>query len=139
VTIQVTFDRVFKATDGAVLGVTMIAYDDPVTYSAVNIDLKKGFEINEFHKMLGHCGSDRLKKTANIHGFKLIGEYKTCEECAIAKLDRRMLRKSGRDEVRSLKTGSSLILVPLKMEALVDPNFGSLLSITVQIIVGVYF
>jgi hypothetical protein len=60
----------------------MIAYDDPVAYSAVNMDLKKGVEINKFHKMLGHCGSDKLKKTANIHGFRLIGEFKTCEECA---------------------------------------------------------
>jgi hypothetical protein len=37
---KVTFDRVFKAKDGAVFGVKMIAYDDPVAYSAVNMDLK---------------------------------------------------------------------------------------------------
>jgi len=41
--------------------------------------------INEFHKILGHCGSDRLEKTAKIHNFKLCGEFQTCEECAIAK------------------------------------------------------
>jgi hypothetical protein len=33
----------------------MIAFNDPVVYSAVNIDLKKGVEINKFQKMLGHC------------------------------------------------------------------------------------
>jgi hypothetical protein len=69
---KVTFDRVFKAKDGAVLEVKMIAYDDPVAYSAVNMDLKKGVEINKFCNMLGRCGSDKLEKTANIHGFKLI-------------------------------------------------------------------
>jgi hypothetical protein len=63
---KVTFGRVFKAKDGAVLGVKMIAYDDPVSYSVVSMDLKKGVEINKFHKMLGHCGSDKLKKTANF-------------------------------------------------------------------------
>jgi hypothetical protein len=36
----------FKAKDGAVSGVKMIAYDDPVAYSVVNMDLKKGVEIN---------------------------------------------------------------------------------------------
>ena len=36
--------------------------------------------------MLGHCGSDRLQKTAKIHGFKLIGELHTCENCVIAKV-----------------------------------------------------
>jgi hypothetical protein len=50
----------------------MIAYNDPVAYSAVNMDLKKGVKINKFHKILDHCRSDKLKKTANIHGFKLI-------------------------------------------------------------------
>jgi hypothetical protein len=64
-----------KAKDEAVSGVKMIAYNNPVAYSAVNTDLKKGVEINKFHTMLGHCGSDRLKKTANIHDFKLIGDF----------------------------------------------------------------
>jgi hypothetical protein len=82
---KVTFDRVFKAKDGAVSEVKMIAYDNPVNDSAVKMDLKKDVEINKFHRMLGHCGSGKLKNTANIHGFKLIGEFKTCEECAISK------------------------------------------------------
>ena len=30
---KVTFDRVFKAKDGVVSGVKMIAYEDPVAYS----------------------------------------------------------------------------------------------------------
>jgi hypothetical protein len=42
----------------------------------VNTDLKKGGEVNKFNKMLGHCGPDRLEKTANFHGFRLIGEFK---------------------------------------------------------------
>jgi hypothetical protein len=71
----------------------MIAYDNPVNYSAVNMDLKKGVEINKFHKLLGHCGSDKLKNTANIHGFKLIGEFKTCEECAISKARKKNVAK----------------------------------------------
>jgi hypothetical protein len=71
----------------------MIAYNDPVAYSAVNMDLKKGVEINKFHKMLDHCRSDKLKKTANIHGFKLIGEFKTCEDCAISKARQKNVAK----------------------------------------------
>ena len=57
------------------------------------MDLKKGVEINKFHKMLGHCGSDKLRKTANIHGFKLIGEFTTCEECAISKARQKNVAK----------------------------------------------
>ena len=43
--------------------------------------------------MLGHCGSDRLEKTAKIHGFNLIGDFKTCEECAIAKARQKNVKK----------------------------------------------
>ena len=35
--------------------------------------------------MIGHCGTDRLKRTATIHGLKLKGELKICEDCAVAK------------------------------------------------------
>jgi hypothetical protein len=35
--------------------------------------------------MMGHCGTDRLKKTATIHSLKLKGELKFCEDCAVAK------------------------------------------------------
>ena len=35
--------------------------------------------------MLGNCWSDRLVKTAKIHSVKLSGEFRMCEECAIAK------------------------------------------------------
>jgi hypothetical protein len=41
-------------------------------------------DINEFHKILGHCGSDRFEKTTRIHDLKLNGEFKTCEQSSIA-------------------------------------------------------
>jgi hypothetical protein len=41
--------------------------------------------VNKFHEMIEHCGVNRLKKTANIHGLKLKGEFKVCEDCAVAK------------------------------------------------------
>jgi hypothetical protein len=40
--------------------------------------------MNDFHSILGHCGSERLEKTDKIHNLKLHGEFKNCEQCAIA-------------------------------------------------------
>ena len=82
---KITFDRFFKAKDGTVSGILMRPCDNPVAYTVLNGVTKKGIEINEFHTMFGHCGSDRLERTARIHGFKLFGELKTCEQCAISK------------------------------------------------------
>jgi hypothetical protein len=41
--------------------------------------------LNKFHEMIGHCGVDRLKKTTIIHGLKLKGGFKVCEDFALAK------------------------------------------------------
>jgi hypothetical protein len=38
-----------------------------------------------FYKMIGHCGTDRLKRTTTIHNLKLKGELKVCEDCAMAR------------------------------------------------------
>ena len=122
---RIKFDRVFKAKDGTVSGIKMTVCDGSVAYSTISDVSKKGIEINEFHKMLGHCGSDRLEKTAKIHGFNLIGDFKTCEECAIAKARQKNVKKSGREEVKSLEKDSTLILALLRVLVMVDLNFGS--------------
>jgi hypothetical protein len=43
--------------------------------------------------MLGHCGSDKLERTAKIHDFKLFGEFKTCKECVISKVRQKSVNK----------------------------------------------
>jgi hypothetical protein len=90
---KLTSDRVFKAKDGAASGIMMLAYNSPVAYSDVNTVLKKGVEINKFHKKSGHFGSDRSEKSAKIHGFKLIGEFETYKECAISKARQKNVKK----------------------------------------------
>ena len=35
--------------------------------------------------MIGHCGFDCLKRTVAIHGLRLKGDLKECEDCAVAK------------------------------------------------------
>jgi len=82
---KITFDRFYKAKDGTVSGILMRPRYNAVAYTALNSATKQGIEINKFHTMLGHCGSDRLERTAKIHGFELFGELKKCEQCAISK------------------------------------------------------
>jgi hypothetical protein len=43
--------------------------------------------------MIGHCGVDHLKKTANIHGLKLKGEFKVYEDCAVLKVRQRNINQ----------------------------------------------
>jgi hypothetical protein len=82
---KITFERFFKAKDGTVSGILMRPCDNLVAYTVLNGVTKKGIEIIDFHTTLGNCGSDRLERTARIHGFKLFGEFKTCEQSTISK------------------------------------------------------
>jgi GAG-pre-integrase domain len=64
----------------------MIGNESPKAYVAQsNFSSVNAIDINKFHKRIGHCGTDRLKRTATIHNLKLKGELKVCEDCALAK------------------------------------------------------
>jgi hypothetical protein len=82
----VTCDRVIKAANGSIFGIKVTTYDPSVAYLAKgSLTAIKEIDVNKFHEMIGHCGVDRLKKTANIHVLKLKGEFKVCEDCVVAK------------------------------------------------------
>jgi hypothetical protein len=68
--------------------------DSPIVYNTISGPLYgKKVDISEFHNMLGHCGSNRLENNAKIHEFKLNGEFKTCEQCDIAKCRQKNINK----------------------------------------------
>jgi hypothetical protein len=81
-------------SNGSVSGIKLSINESPVAYNTIsNFRPGKSININDFHKMLGHCGSDRLQKTAKIHGLKLSGKFETCAECAIAKARQKNVNK----------------------------------------------
>jgi hypothetical protein len=91
---SITFDRIIKSLDGTVSGIKMGHLDFPTTYIAQNkLDSGKSTNVNKFHEMIGHCGLDCLKKTAQVHGLKLKGDFKVFEDCAVAKARQKNLKK----------------------------------------------
>jgi hypothetical protein len=92
--VSVTFDRVIKTINGSISGIKMATYDPSLAYlSKGSLTAIKEINVNKVYEMIGHCGVDRLKKTANIHGLKLKGEFKVCEDCALAKARQRNIYK----------------------------------------------
>jgi hypothetical protein len=72
----------------------MTTHDPSIAYLAKeSLIAIKEIDLNKFHDMIGHCGVDRLKKTANIHRLKLKGKFKVCEDCALAKARQRNVNK----------------------------------------------
>jgi hypothetical protein len=84
--VSVTFDRVIKTVNRSIYGIKMTTYDPSIAYiTKGSLTAIKEIDVNKFHETIGHCGVDRLKKTANIHGLKLKEEFEVCEDCAVAK------------------------------------------------------
>jgi hypothetical protein len=91
---SITFDRIIKSLDGTVSGIKMVYLDSPTAYIAQNkLDSGKSIDVNKFHEMIGHYGLDCLKKTAQVHGLKLKGDFKVCEDCTVAKARQKNLNK----------------------------------------------
>jgi hypothetical protein len=70
--VSVKYDRVIKTVNGSISGIKMTTHDPSVAYIAKgSLTAIKEVDVNKFHEMIGHCGVERLKKTANTHGLKL--------------------------------------------------------------------
>ena len=74
--------------DGYVTGVTMRLL--PIEHinngcTHTSAGKERIYDINQLHKMFGHCGSDILRSTIKLYGFKSSDEFDTCKEYAIAK------------------------------------------------------
>jgi hypothetical protein len=68
---------IIKSLDGTVSGIKMVHLDSPTAYIAQNkLDSGKSVNVNKFHEIMGNCGLDRLKKTAQVQGLKLKGDFK---------------------------------------------------------------
>jgi hypothetical protein len=86
-----------RTTNGSVSGIKLLVNEPPVFYNTlIDTFYGKKVYINEFHKILGHFGSDRLGKNAKIHNLKLNGEFKTCEQFAIAKARQKHFNKQSK-------------------------------------------
>jgi hypothetical protein len=88
--VSVKFDTVIKTVNESISVIKMTKYDSSVAYiTKISLTAIKEIDVNKFHKMIGRCSVDRLKKIANIQGLKLKGEFKVCEDCSLAKLRQR--------------------------------------------------
>ena len=57
------------------------------------ISEKKEMKLEKFHRLLGHASLDTTKATAKRLKLKLIGSFKHCEDCILAKIKRKNLNK----------------------------------------------
>jgi hypothetical protein len=89
--VRLTFVFVIHAMDGCVTGVSMkpIMSDNINGFANASISTKRSYDINHLHKVFGNCGQEVLNNAIKMFGFKSSVNFDTCEQCAIAKHDKK--------------------------------------------------
>jgi hypothetical protein len=72
-----------KSKNGFVPAIKMKAVLPDIGATVVNA--KNPININNLHKILGHCGEASARLTGKALGYKVIGTFDTCEACSIGK------------------------------------------------------
>jgi hypothetical protein len=136
--VSIDFDSVIRTTNGSVAGIKFLVNESPDIYSSLSYPFYgKRVKIKEFHKMLGHCGSDRLEKTTKIHDVKLKGEFKIFEQSDIAKARQKNAIKDWEGKSQVPEERSHLDISFIKDLSYGGSNFWALIMTTIRIIVGV--
>jgi hypothetical protein len=74
---SITFDRIIKSLDGTVSGIKMDSIESPSAYVAQSkLVSSNSLDVNKFHEMIGYCGLNSLKKTAQVFGLNSKGDFK---------------------------------------------------------------
>jgi hypothetical protein len=100
--VSVMFDGVIGTANGSLSGIKLAIDEFPVACIAICfLTIGKSIHINNFYKMLGHGGSDRLEKTAEIHSLKFSSDFMMYKGSVIAKARQKCVNKEwkGRNQV----------------------------------------
>ena len=64
-----------------------------VTTAVESSSMRKKIDINNLHKMLGHCGEATARMTGKAHGYDVVGIFKPCEACSVGKARQKSINK----------------------------------------------
>jgi hypothetical protein len=94
--VKLTFDRVILAMDGCVTGVLMkpILSDNINGFADASISTERSYDINHLHKLFGHSGQEILNNKMKMYGFKSSGNFDTCGQSTIARLQQKKVNKN---------------------------------------------
>jgi hypothetical protein len=90
-----SFDRMLKTKNGFVLGIKLLPIlGNNVATTAVEAEkVKPKININNLHKILGHCGEMATRMTGKSFGYDVIDDYMTCEAFSVAKARQKNINK----------------------------------------------
>jgi hypothetical protein len=82
--VSLCFDRMIPTTIGFITGVKMSAIHAETTFNDIlNATYNNSYDINQPHKVFGHCGFETLRNTAKICNLITFRNSGVCKECVL--------------------------------------------------------
>ena len=94
--VTILFDRFLISKNGFVPGIKMKPLLNDVSATVVESKKEKSknmIDVNNLHKILGHCGEASARLTGKELGYEVIGTFDTCEACSIGKARQKNVNK----------------------------------------------
>jgi hypothetical protein len=97
--VTLTFDKVVKTKNGFVPGIKLLQVLDDVGTSVLETKKRNTIDVDNLHKILGHCGEVNASLTGKAYGNEVTGKFDVCEACSVSKARQKNInkeRKGGR-------------------------------------------
>jgi hypothetical protein len=88
-----TFDKVVRTKNGFIPGIKLLQILDDVGNSVVITKRGDTIDVNNLHKLLGHCGEVNARLTGKAYGYEVTGKFDVCEACSVSKARQKTINK----------------------------------------------
>jgi hypothetical protein len=96
-----TFDKVVRTKNGFVPGIKLFPVWGDVGTLVLETKKHEIIDVNNFHKILGHCGEVNARLTGKAYGYEVTGKFDVCEAYSIGRARQENIKKNGKEEVQS--------------------------------------
>jgi hypothetical protein len=76
-----TFDKVVRTKNGFVPGIKLLQVLGDVGTSVLETKKRNTIDVNNLHKVLGHCGEVNDRLTGKAFGYEVTGKFDVFEAC----------------------------------------------------------
>jgi hypothetical protein len=99
--VNLTFDKVVRTKNGFAPGIKMLPVLVDVGTLVLETKKREMIDVNNLHKILGHCGEVNTRLTGKAYGYVIAGKFDVCEACSIGKARQKNIKKEwkGRNSI----------------------------------------
>jgi hypothetical protein len=91
--VTLTFDKVVRTKNGFVPGIKLLQVLADVGTSVLETKKRNTIDLNNLHKILGHCGEVNARLTRKAYGNEVTGIFDVCEACSVTKARQKNINK----------------------------------------------